>query len=533
QRRALAVSTPSCRRGVPHCIPARRHYSSPPPPPAQAAPDVDHGALDRWISADKHLALHDTLRPEHLADLYITLPTRDGTARAFAPPRECEPLNYGHHLAFFHPRNPERALRSDGTDTDFCPPEPFTRRMWAGGRMAWKRPLCVGDRATAQATIGAVTKKGFEKGAPMVFVSQKIEYRKRDSDEVCIEEDRSHVYLAVSGNRRAAKEVTGLPMPDFAFEYTPSPTTLFRFSALTFNGHYIHLDKDYAQKSEGYPERLVHGPLTALMLLDVTALSLPGAKFKTFEYRALNPIVVNRKVKICGAKTDKETVLVWAEETSSKAVGMMGKVTLYNCCWTYNHKESWGAPGNRQRTERPIVIGVRLRVNAFVAASDAFARDLVETLIVLDASMNGHSTALPPSTTSHDAPLFYRSPLPPHPRPLRLRHRRPPSRLSPRRRRPRPNRRLLPLTARRRSARRSARRLGAVTCTRVRVLMTDGRGVCRLSMDGWCVVQSSSRSTPIRVSRTRQWPSSTPSSTTSSSALRRRPPVRIISSVSW
>ena len=70
--------------------------------------------------------------------------------------------------------------------------------------------------------------------------------------------------------------------------------------------------------------------MTALMLLDVTALHLPGAKFKTFEYRALNPIVVNRPVKICGAKTDKETVLVWAEETSSKAVGMMGKVTLYN-----------------------------------------------------------------------------------------------------------------------------------------------------------------------------------------------------------
>lgn len=186
------------------CIPAGRHYSSPPPSPPPPALDV--AALDRWIAADKRLTLHDTIRPEHLADLYITLPTRDGSVRPFAPPQDGAPLCYGHHLAFFHPRNPESALRSDGTDTDFCPPEPFTRRMWAGGRMEWKRPLCVGDRATARATIGAVAKKGFEKGTPMVFVSQKIEYSKPDSGEVCIEEERAHVYLAVSGNKRGARE---------------------------------------------------------------------------------------------------------------------------------------------------------------------------------------------------------------------------------------------------------------------------------------------------------------------------------------
>ncbi|KAH9856932.1 hypothetical protein C2E23DRAFT_806000 [Lenzites betulinus] len=326
QRRAPTVYAPSCRRGAVQCIPAGRHYSSPPPSPPPPALDV--AALDRWIAADKRLTLHDTIRPEHLADLYITLPTRDGSVRPFAPPQDGAPLCYGHHLAFFHPRNLEGALRSDGTDTDFCPPEPFTRRMWAGGRMEWKRPLCVGDRATARATIGAVAKKGFEKGTPMVFVSQKIEYSKPDSGEVCIEEERAHVYLAVSGNKRGAREVNDLPNPDFTFEYLPSPTTLFRFSALTFNGHYIHLDKDYAQKSEGYPERLVHGPLTALMLLDVSALQFPGSAFQSFEYRAVNPVVVNRPVKICGAQTDKETVVVWAEETSSKVVGMTGKIKL-------------------------------------------------------------------------------------------------------------------------------------------------------------------------------------------------------------
>ena len=75
-------------------------------------------------------------------------------------------------------------------------------------------------------------------------------------------------------------------------------------------------------------ERLVHGPLTALMLLDTTALHVPTSAFKSFEYRAINPIVVNRPVRICGTQEDKETIRVWAEETESNVVGMTGKIVL-------------------------------------------------------------------------------------------------------------------------------------------------------------------------------------------------------------
>ena len=80
--------------------------------------------------------------------------------------------------------------------------------------MVWKRPLCVGDRAAAISTISAVDKKGFETGTPMVFVKQKIEYRGVGIDEVCVEEERSHVYLATPGNRRGAKEGEGDPTAD-------------------------------------------------------------------------------------------------------------------------------------------------------------------------------------------------------------------------------------------------------------------------------------------------------------------------------
>lgn len=163
-------------------------------------------ALDKWIASEKRLTVSDTLHCEHVSDLYITLPTRDGTRALPVPPERGDPLGYGHHLAFFHPRNPESKLRWDGTDADFCPPEPFTRRMWAGGKMTWKGRLCIGDRVRAVSEMRDVQKKGLERGAPMVFVQQRIEFTKEGSDEVAIEEERSHVYLAAPADRRAVKQ---------------------------------------------------------------------------------------------------------------------------------------------------------------------------------------------------------------------------------------------------------------------------------------------------------------------------------------
>ncbi|KDQ60781.1 hypothetical protein JAAARDRAFT_124307 [Jaapia argillacea MUCL 33604] len=305
-------------------------------------------ALDKWIASKKELVLSDTLSWEHLSDLYITLPTRDGTRTPYEPPKLGQPLSWGHHLAFFHPRNPENRLRPDGTDSDFCPPEPFTRRMWAGGKMVWKSPLLIGEKAYATSKMGPVDKKGFEKGTPMVFVKQKIEYTMAGQKEVAVEEERSHVYLpSLAGvSKRPSRE--GAPdyillipaqmkrlatssertaTPDFALSYTPSLTTLFRFSALTFNGHYIHLDKDYAQKVEGYPERLVHGPLTALMLLETVVFHKPNVQFQSFEYRAVNPVIVGRPVVISGSWHDEKGALVWATDEEG-TVGMTGIVTF-------------------------------------------------------------------------------------------------------------------------------------------------------------------------------------------------------------
>ena len=138
--------------------------------------------------------------------------------------------------------------------------------------------------------------------------------------------------------------VTGMPPPEFSFRYLPSPTTLFRFSALTFNGHYIHLDKDYAQEVEGYAgrfllrkggkqvedsvDRLVHGPLTALMLLETAMLHYPNIRIESMEYRAQNALVVNSLLGIYGLWVSPEKIFLWCKDEKVGVVGMTGMVTI-------------------------------------------------------------------------------------------------------------------------------------------------------------------------------------------------------------
>ncbi|KAJ6485698.1 hypothetical protein C8R45DRAFT_997537 [Mycena sanguinolenta] len=306
----------------------RRLYST---PPRFSLSHAETQALDDWIASPKQLKLTDSFTIERVSDLYITLPTRDGTRSPYKAPEKGEPLGYGSHLAFFHPRNPENALRPDGTDADFCPPPPLTRRMWAGGRMTWdaQNPLRIGNKAVSTSTVHSVDKKGFDAGSPMVFVKQKIEVVVEGQTAPSVVEERSHVYIADSvAVSKVPREVKGIPpTTDFSFTFTPSLTTLFRFSALTWNGHHIHLDKEYAQLKEGYPERLVHGPLTALLLLETTMLQKPGAQFSSFEYRARNPIIVNRPMTIAGFWKDDHNVSLWVVNDEG-VVGMTGEIQL-------------------------------------------------------------------------------------------------------------------------------------------------------------------------------------------------------------
>ncbi|KAG1744792.1 hypothetical protein EDB19DRAFT_1694291, partial [Suillus lakei] len=162
-------------------------------------------ALDSWIASPGSLVLTDTFHSNHLSDFYVALPTRDGTrGRPYAPPVEGTSLGYGHHLAFFHPRNPEVSPRADGTDADFYPPEPFTRRInitltkakQTLYTMTWNKggELNVGKKANAVSTVAKVEKKGFEVGKPMILVKQRIEVTVQGRNEPGMAEERAHVY---------------------------------------------------------------------------------------------------------------------------------------------------------------------------------------------------------------------------------------------------------------------------------------------------------------------------------------------------
>lgn len=190
----------------------KRFYSS----PAILTP-VNLKALDEYIASPKKLVLEDTFNVERLSDLFITLPTRDGTRRPYTPPRVGASVGAGWHLAFFHARTPESLLSPDGTDgaVEFGPPEPFTRRMWASGRISWnvKHPLLVGEKAVSTSTFGSVEKKSFDTANPMVFVTQKIDIRMVGNTHSSITEERSHVYVAESVSPSNVPRVGGCLSP--------------------------------------------------------------------------------------------------------------------------------------------------------------------------------------------------------------------------------------------------------------------------------------------------------------------------------
>ncbi|KAF8921258.1 hypothetical protein CPB85DRAFT_1270033 [Mucidula mucida] len=286
--------------------------------------------LDLWITSPKQQSLDDTLHPERLEDLFVTLPTRDGLRKPYTAPKPHTALGYGHHFAFFNPRIPEALLGPDGTDSEFGPPEPFTRRMWAGGKMNWNndKPLLVGHKANSTMTVASVLKKGFERGKPKVFVTKRIALTMEGSSEPSVVEDRVHVYLPISEKRQPLQGISMLRQKhDFSFTYKPSLITLFRFSAVTFNAHHIHLDKDYAVQAEGYQERLVHGPLTALMMLETVIFHRPEIKLKAFDYIATAPLIVGREHTIYGDYVDTKKISVECVSQDG-IVGMTGHVEL-------------------------------------------------------------------------------------------------------------------------------------------------------------------------------------------------------------
>ncbi len=235
------------------------------------------------------------------------------------------------HWLYFPTLAPLSVLGRDGHPKTggFLPAVPLPRRMWAGGRFEFLEPVLIGDDLKKTSTIKSIN---FKKGrtGDLCFLTVRHEFFARD--ELCISEEHDIVY------REDPKAGSSPPMPPIAppegvdgFDWKrviePSPLMLFRYSALTYNGHRIHYDRDYCQKVEGYPGLVFHGPLTATLLIDLAVTENPGKWIKRFEFRAVSPLYDTASFTIAGKTLDDNTAKLWAENNDG-ALSMVSSVAF-------------------------------------------------------------------------------------------------------------------------------------------------------------------------------------------------------------
>ena len=188
----------------------------------------------------------------------------------------------------------ERVLEPDGRTVlgGFLPPVALPRRMWAGGRFRFAAPLRIGEAAERTSEIADVRVKQGRSGT-LCFITARHTYSV--GGETRIEEEHDMVYRAdpAPDDPAPAPPQAPIPGPGDAIVgrvVTPSPLMLFRYSALTYNGHRIHYDREYCREVEGYPNLVVHGPLTATLLADLALQSNPHGALRSFDYRATSPL---------------------------------------------------------------------------------------------------------------------------------------------------------------------------------------------------------------------------------------------------
>lgn len=262
---------------------------------------MDLITLQKWIGRTEEHTDQVTAAP--VAALSATLDRDD------PPPQPGDALPPLWHWLYFLPVHRQSELAPDGHAArgGFLPPVPLPRRMWAGGRLEFHHPLSVGEDIARTSRIVDVKYKEGRSG-PLVFVLVRHEIRSVAG--LALTEEHDIVYRDHSQQRSAQ------PAPEnCAWDRTvhPDDVLLFRYSALTFNGHRIHYDRRYATEVEGYPGLVVHGPLIATLLLDLLRRAMPQASVARFSFRAMSPLFDTGPFAICGQpESDGRGVRLWA-----------------------------------------------------------------------------------------------------------------------------------------------------------------------------------------------------------------------------
>lgn len=224
------------------------------------------------------------------------------------------------HWLYFLSSARQSQLSEDGHPQrgGLLPPVPLPRRMWAGGRLEFLEPIPLGAEIRRRSTILSVVPKTGKSGN-MVFVTVKHEVFCGGRPAIIEEQDIVYREPAGASQIADARQIPAVVRQvDSERLVATDPVLLFRFSALTFNGHRIHYDRDYARDVEFYKGLVVHGPLIATLLMDHYLRQHPSQRIRRFSFRAEQPLFDTDSFMVCLANTEKGAEL-WAAKTAMPA----------------------------------------------------------------------------------------------------------------------------------------------------------------------------------------------------------------------
>ena len=270
------------------------------------APDQDQ--LRAWIGRTEAAA--DWLEPERCRALQATLDSNGPQLQ------EGDPLPALWHWLYFRTLAPRSTLGRDGHPAlgGFLPPVGEARRMWAGSRVRFLAPLRIGDEVRRISTVSDVFIKHGQSGR-LVFVT--VQHEISNADGTALVDQQDIVYR--QPDLRPAPTDGGRKAPGTALctkSFETDSTLLFRYSALTFNGHRIHYDREYATRVEGYPGLVVHGPLLATLMVELAGRAWPDRRIMEFRFRGQRPIFDARPFTVCADPQDANTLSLWVADAN-------------------------------------------------------------------------------------------------------------------------------------------------------------------------------------------------------------------------
>lgn len=276
--------------------------------------DLDH--LRQWVGRTTEAS--ETVTAQLVKGLRATL------FQEIGEPKAGDAAPFTVHWCLGQPVFPMSELGPDGHPTrgGFLPPVPLPRRMWAGGRLEFFDALRVGDEARRLSRISDVTLKTGSTGQ-LCFVS--VEHTVTSPRGLAVRERHDIVYRDMGGAQSAPAKPAAPPSAQHRETHMADPVLLFRYSALTFNGHRIHYDRDYVTKVEGYPGLIVHGPLQAALIVELAARLRGGKPPRSFTYRGVAPLFDGAAFSV-NANDDGAAMELWTANAAGQPT-MKGTAT--------------------------------------------------------------------------------------------------------------------------------------------------------------------------------------------------------------